>query len=294
MGTATEKPDVVALLIDGDVIAFIAAAAVQKNVQDEYGNVSGWADLAEGKAVAAGLIARYKETLEPGIKKTVTVILSDPHANWRYDVDHNYKSNRKELVKPMLLDFLKQYLRDEYDAIHLPRLEADDTLSLLATDPRLPAPGLKTIIVGRDKDFKSIPGYHHQYGHVDANGKPIVDYITLEEANRWHAIQSLSGDMTDGFPGCPGIGMLRAGRIIDECALLVPEKGWITRGINKGTETVKWSKVPAANVWECIVSNYEKVGLSEAEALTTARLAHLLRYGDYNEETHEVKLWTPH
>ena len=38
---------------------------------------------------------------------------------------------------------------------------------------------------------------------------------------------------------------------------------------------------------------YEKAGMTEDDALLTARLAYILHDKDYNEKTKEITLWTP-
>lgn len=277
------------LLIDGDVVAFIAASAVQKVIEDENGLLTYWADPVDGEIAVERLLGDIRQ-LRSGASETV--FLSDKW-NWRFDVDASYKSNRKDSVRPLLLDRLKDYLRAK-GAVSHPGLEADDAIGIMAT-----APGADTeerIIVGRDKDFASIPGLHHQLKNPeyrDASGKAILKAITLEEADRWHMVQTLSGDLVDGYPGCPGIGPKRALAAVAECQRFVPEKGVITRGPRKGHPTIKWRSEPAESVWECVVSHYVKAGLGEMEALTTARLARILRWGEFDFQTNEVTLWLP-
>jgi DNA polymerase-1 len=87
-----------------------------------------------------------------------------------------------------------------------------------------------------------------------------VSEITEAEADRTHLIQTLTGDRTDGYPGCPGIGEKRAEAIAD-------------------------------GGWSAVVESYEKAGLGEEYALTQARMAYILRHGDYKRGT--VRLWTP-
>jgi DNA polymerase-1 len=86
--------------------------------------------------------------------------------------------------------------------------------------------------------------------------------VSEREADRNHMIQTLTGDRTDGYPGCPGIGPARAEKIVD-------------------------------GGWDAVVDAYVKAGLNEATALTQARLARILRKGDYVRKTGLVKLWTP-
>lgn len=289
---ADEKPTL--LIFDGDVLAFIAAAAVQAPLQLANGDMTQFAKLEDGTLAIDGFIAKFRNAFAAGTAEDeLVVVLSDPAANWRYDVDHNYKANRKGTELPMLLRPLKEYLKATYGASLSTRCEADDLVSLMMTDPALE--DFKRIAIGRDKDFKSIPGWHYQMpkkmSEVGSSPKPF--FITPEEAAHWHLLQTLAGDMTDNIPGCTNVGMVRAERILGENLLLVPSDGVITRGKNKGEKCVRWITKPAASLWDCIVSNYEKVGLSENEALQTARLTHLLRHGEYNAETGEVVLWNP-
>lgn len=277
------------LLIDGDIIAFVSAAAVQHNLIDDFGYASPFAYTKEGEATVENMLWSLKTQLEAD---EMVVVLSDPEDNWRRAVDPNYKTNRVG-QRPLLLDYLKQYLRDNHGAWHYPSLEADDTLSVLATTPQQ-GELFKQIVVGRDKDFKSIPGFHHAWKQdVDAKGKMLVREVSQWEADRFHLIQSLAGDRIDGFSGCPGIGMDRAAAIIDNPVRLVPKEGVKTRGVNKGEAVTRWMSEPTLDYWACIVSHYRKQGLTEQDALVTARLARLLRYGEYNPETQEITLWTP-
>ena len=87
--------------------------------------------------------------------------------------------------------------------------------------------------------------------------------ISLEQADRTHLTQALTGDITDGYSGCPGIGPKTAIKVLKE------------------------------GDWIEVVAAYEKVGLTEEDALIQARVARILRHGEYNKKTKEVKLWTP-
>ena len=48
------------------------------------------------------------------------------------------------------------------------------------------------------------------------------------------------------------------------------------------------------NLWETVVTRYEKAGLKEKDAILNARMARILRKCEYNRTTNEVKLWSPH
>lgn len=277
------------LLIDGDTIAFVAASACQHVLETADGNLEHFARRAEGETIVENMLF----TLRRDLKATdVRIFLSCPaEDNWRLAVDPTYKSNRSKSIRPLLLSPLKEYLRHRHGAEHFAYIEADDALGIHATSDTL-VPGEK-IVVGRDKDFATIPGLHFQLKDLDVNGKPIIREVTPEAAKLNHYVQALAGDAVDGYPGCPGIGMRRARDIVENPERLVPKKRMITRGVNKGKETIGWHSAGPCGVWEAIVSQYEKAGLGEIDAIRTARLAKILLAEDYDLETHEVRLWVP-
>lgn len=280
------------LLIDGDVIAFTAAAAVQCIHEDEHGFVQPFARRQEGEAVVDNMVIGLEVLFKSTHRR---IALSDPKVNWRHEVYPAYKGHRMEefagQVRPLLLGILKQYLRDKYEAFHWPTLEADDTLGILATETQ-EYPG-KRILVGRDKDFRTIPGTYHQMGRLGASKQPILEEITPWEAQRNHLFQTLAGDTTDGYGGCVGLGKARAAEVLDNPRLLVPQHGVITRGVNKGNSTTKWVAEPTRDLWACVTSNFHKAGQTTEDAITMARLANILHADQYNKETGDITLWTP-
>jgi DNA polymerase-1 len=278
------------LLIDGDVIAFVAAAAAQKVYMDAFGIVQPFAHRQEGEAICDNLIGGL---LSGFSTDNFEVYLSDPHANWRKEVMPSYKANRVEdwagQTRPLLLPYMKGYLTDKYKAVFWPELEADDVLGILSTADD----SGESIICGKDKDFKTIPGRYHRLKDFDSKGKPVVNEITKWQATRFHLYQTLKGDPVDGYPGCPGIGDTRAEEVLDHPVVLTPQPGVKTSGKNKGDPTVKWVSEPTTDLWAMVVSQYRKAGQSEKEALLNARVANILHNDQYDRETKEITLWTP-
>lgn len=278
------------LLVDGDVMAFRAASSCQHTVESPTGMIEHFARRWEGEARLDKMLERLQRRLKAD---EMVIFLSCPsEENWRFGVEASYKSNRKDSVRPILLTVLKDYLRARYGAEHYAFLEADDTIGLKATDPDYRS-DCRKIVVGRDKDFKTIPGEHYQLLDDDDRGEPVVRTVTPGEALRAHYVQALSGDAVDGYPGCPGIGKTRAESIVANPIRLVPKEGVITRGKNKGMKTIKWHEAGPCTIWEAVVCNYEKAGQTEADALRNARLARILINDEYDFETHEVRLWVP-
>lgn len=183
--------------------------------------------------------------------------------NWRHGIYPLYKANRKDKPKPPVLSQVKEYIRETYKTYQRPTLEADDILGILATSGAriITHPGEK-IIVSADKDMRGIPGLFHDLG------PKTVEEISEQEADRWHMFQTLTGDAADGYPGCPGIGPKKAGRILEN-----------------GEDYASW--------WPLVVKAYEKAGRTEDDALTQARIARICRVTDYDYIKKEVKLWIP-
>jgi DNA polymerase-1 len=130
-------------------------------------------------------------------------------------------------------------------------LEADDAMGIYATAH----PG--NIIVSPDKDMRQIPGKLY-------NLETTQD-ITAEEGAKWHYIQTLAGDQTDGYSGVPGIGVKRAETLFDK-------EGYS---------------------WDTVVKAFTDKGLTVDDALLNARLARILTLDDYDTERQEPILWTP-
>ena len=94
--------------------------------------------------------------------------------------------------------------------------------------------------------------------------KEVVD-ITEEEGMRWHLIQTLAGDQTDGYGGVPGVGVKRA--------ITLLEKDGYT--------------------WDTVVKAFKSKELDEDTALMNARLAKILQHTDYDAVKRRVIPWLP-
>lgn len=291
---AKPLPEPVTLLIDGDVIAFTAASAAQRIHEDAFGFFTPFANRHEGEAILDNMMVGLEHTFNASAFR---VALTDPDDNWRHGIYPAYKSNRKATQRPLLLTVLKDYLREKYGAVHWPSLEADDVLGIWNTEPQNYEG--RRILVGKDKDFLTVPGEYYRIGDLDYAKKPNVTTVTPWSAQRFHLYQTLIGDAIDGYPGCPLIGKTRAEALLDNPVRLVRGEGVITRGVNKGNSVARWTAEPTRNLWEMVVSHYRKGYQDhpdvdpEAEALVTARLAHILQHEDYNRETQSITLWTP-
>lgn len=271
-------------LIDGDVLVFQAAAANEYEAQ--------WSDWlwtlhADFNAAMEHLDRQIERVMELLETEHVVLALTDPN-NWRKQVMPTYKAHRLRTRKPVVYQPLREYVSEKYRTYMKPWLEGDDVLGILSTHPKL-IPGEK-VIVSIDKDMKTIPGPLLDLREEN----PTIRVVSREEADRFHMIQTLAGDATDGYPGCPGVGMINAERLLDGGQALVPQEKVISRGPRKGETEIEWvpSGVPAT-MWEIVVSAYQRAGLGVEAALENARVARICRYTDYDFKKQEVKLWSP-
>ena len=120
-----------------------------------------------------------------------------------YAVTVPYKGNRAKLKKPQHLETLRQFLLTEWDANLAEGEEADDTISIRATEL-----GDDAIIVSLDKDFDQVQGWHYNFV------KKHKYYITEQEGLLNFYMQFLTGDRIDNILGVKGIGPVKALKIL--------------------------------------------------------------------------------
>lgn len=254
------------LLIDGDIIAFTVAARVEQKID--------WGDDVRTRSAnfdqAKFEVGKWMDELMQTLKADKAIIcLSDPSRRYfRHTIFPAYKISRTHGETPLLLTQVKEHLRDgHYQWKSKPGLEADDVMGILATvesdDER--------IIVTADKDLDQIPGLHYNPRKVD--GLKLIE-PWMADYNFW--TQALTGDPTDEFPGCRGIGPKRAAKILGEA---------LENHDNDDDLHI--------HVWEYIMSAYAAKGFNEDFALTQARVARILRASDYDFTKAKPILWTP-
>lgn len=245
-------------ILDGDILVYQAASKAERIIQWDDDIWTLHANLQEGK----GLLEGYIDTMVEKVGATDFNISVTIGTTFRHDLLPTYKGNRDPRKKPILVGALRQWVLDTYGkkARCIPPLEADDVMGILATNPKI----IKgdRLIVSVDKDFKTIPGKFYDYGRD-------IWYENTEDDANWHwMLQTLMGDATDNYAGCPGIGPKTAEKLLPEPA-------------------------PLDEMWEVVLGQFEKKGLGYDVALQQARMARILRDGDYDFKTKEIKLWTP-
>lgn len=280
------------LLIDADVVAYQAASALENAVEWEPGF---WTWNVSFDAVCAKTLGMIQDVTEKLEADDAILCLTDPKHNFRLDVLPTYKTHRKSVKKPLVLFHLKEWLVENHDAKLMPGLEGDDLMGILAT---MPHKG-ERIIVSIDKDMKTIPcNYVRTRAVVNEDGAELVgaydiSVIDADTAYRNMLKQTLSGDVTDGYDGCPGIGTTIADKIIDGNLMKVPYEHTLIRGPRKGTVETRYEEIETDDLWTAVVSHFKAAGLGEEEAITQARVARILHASDYDLKKKEVLLWNP-
>lgn len=275
-----------ALLFDADYYAFQAAASVNKAVEWEDGIITLWGDLELAKeAFVTSIEAIQTRNKRFSMAKSIMCFTDD--VNWRKTVYPKYKGTRKG--KPIVYEALKQWVKENYECFERPTLEGDDCMGILSTKPSLIGCD-EAIIVSPDKDFNTIPG---QFFWI-TQGELFT--VTVEQADRYHLYQTLIGDTTDEYPGCPGMGPTSATEFLDEPYMVYSEERALKSGPRKGELITEWKKRPleeGETLWDAIVALFRKEGLTEEDALAQARVARILRASDFDFKAKQPILWTP-
>ena len=200
---------------------------------------------------------------------------------FRAELMPTYKCDRKGKPKPIGYSHLRAEILSEDFAMMFSQIEADDVIGILATMPEVVDEGY--VIASGDKDLRQIPGLHIWMSttkdptdeglKVQVEDEYTAISVSNEYAQRFTYQQYLSGDPTDSIPGCPGIGDARAKAIVSEFDISKP-----------------------VDCWEKVVQVYQQKGKVEQPfdtALQQARLARILRAGEYNFDSHTVIPWNP-
>jgi DNA polymerase-1 len=241
------------LLIDGDILLY--KIAMNNEVETHWGN-DFWTLHSDANICKAD-VDLVIDDLGSSLQADDYVVALTDSKNFRKDVLPSYKDKRKDKRKPLALKELREYVIKKHRGIVWDNLEADDVMGIMATEPT----DEERIIVSIDKDLKTVPC------NLSVDGLTVQN-IPTRLADYWFMIQTLTGDKVDGYDGVEGIGIKTAEKLIK-----------------------KYTNVPLLDLWNIVKKIYVDKGYTEAEALQQARVARILRHGEYNKKTGEVKLW---
>lgn len=252
------------IIVDADSLIYSAAANAETKMDWEG---DGEIEFSFNLDMAQYRLGNSVLCLKKKLNAHHMILAVSDYENFRKEIMPAYKAHRSKTRKPQGLSELKKYLKSEFLTYQRPKLEADDVVGILAT--KVPENekdllfGCERMIVSGDKDLLTVPGLHYSL----TQKRQLT--VTLEEADYRHMFQTLTGDPTDGYKGCPGVGPKKAEKILAS----VPRDQW----------------------WPTIVNAYKERGCEQPEhdALLNARVARICRASDYDFKKREVILWVP-
>lgn len=131
--------------------------------------------------------------------------------NFRKFLDYpvQYKGGRPP--KPVHYTAVRDYLRDQYGAIIVDDMEADDMLGIRQMELNG-----DSIIMSNDKDLDQIAGVHYDLDTGE------LYTVKPEEADHYFHLQWITGDRTDNICGIRGMGPVKAKALLDSN----PKENW--------------------------------------------------------------------
>jgi 5'-3' exonuclease len=179
------------ILIDGDILTYRAAFSREdSSFEDACDKID---ELVEE---AVGAIAFDSDSADYEMFIT-------GKGNFRFEVQPTYKQNRSGKPKPQHLQGLREYLIEAYDANVSVGEEADDVITIRATEL-----GGDAVIASIDKDFLQVPCWHY-----NLNRGTLVN-VTEFEGLRFFYGQILTGDTADNVFGLKGIGPVKSTKML--------------------------------------------------------------------------------
>lgn len=231
------------IVIDADYLIFQATEG--KDVQHNEFGIEDSADHIESdykvplKPFKQHVKRAIKEIVDevvinmPGeLSGKVKVVFSDPDGNFRYDIYHEYKSNRKSGERSELFYRLRKWAHKKYG--YVKGVEADDVVAYYVREKGY-------VGCSFDKDLlQGVPGIWFDVHHM----RRYIVKTEVGSAHHFNMVQTLAGDTTDNIKGIPRVGHATAIKLLDK-------HGWN---------------------WEGVVAAYKEKGLSESDAILTRRL----------------------
>lgn len=240
-------------LIDTEVYLYRAAAASEYEAEWAPDDWTYLCRHGDAQALFQDAIGEIRDTLPD---HDPVLVFSD-RVSFRYGVWPQYKANRKKYRKPAGYRQLVEWVDKAapargWQVRRLPDIEGDDVLGVLYEEG--------DVIVSIDKDMLTLPGLHLRDGE-------IIEVSRLQ-ADRSFYSQVLTGDTSDNYPGCPGIGAVGADRLLAGCTTEV-------------------------EMWDQTLKAFEKKGYGLPYVIQQARCARILRAGEYDLTSNTPLLWEP-
>ena len=181
------------------------------------------------KGLNTSAILGFVNTLEEVLNKekpTHIGIAFDPAGpTFRHEIYSEYKAQREatpediKLAVPIIKNIIKAY---KIPILEVPGFEADDVIGTLAKQANKAK--VETYMMTPDKDYAQLVDeyiymYQPKYGNKDSEilgPKEVRAKYKLKEPKQVIDLLGLMGDSSDNIPGCPGVGIVTAQKLLDQ------------------------------------------------------------------------------
>ena len=241
------------MLVDGDLLSYKLSSALEQVIDWGNDNWTLWSDFKICKQLWTQSIGFYM-----GLTKSKNpIICFSDDKNFRKQLDSDYKSYRKKIRKPICYKALRDWIEKTHQCVSYKGLEGDDVIGLLATGKYKN----NSVIISGDKDMRTIPSW--QLCIIDDQLETVNENL----ADYNFCTQVLTGDQTDGYKGCVGVGAVKASRVL----------------LDKKTIDTQW---------EAVIREYVRNKYNVDDAYNQAQLARILREGEYDYKLNKPILWS--
>lgn len=222
------------------------------------------------------------------------------HGNFRTEIakQAEYKGNRDpSKPRPHHFETVGEHIRQNHPHIVIEGHEADDYMGYAQYDnwkPEFEKEGfslnpdnLTTIIASRDKDLRTVQGWHYSWACGDRQPEKPLYYISPSKGMYQFFYQMLIGDTTDNIIGCGKKELVPWGKEKNEDGELVPKMMLRRKGIgDKAAQKILSSCVTVLEMKSCIFEEYEALFGEGFEDILLEN-AHLLFIGQKPDKLFE-------
>ena len=214
------------------------------------------------KGLNTSAILGFVNTLEEVLNKEqpthIGIAFDPPGPTFRHKAFEDYKAQREaspediKLAVPIIKEIIKSY--------HIPILEvegyeADDVIGTLAKQAH--EKGITTYMMTPDKDYAQLVDtnvfmYRPKYGDKEfevLGPKEVIEKYEIEHQSQIIDLLGLMGDASDNIPGCPGVGIKTAQKLIAEFGSIEnllknsdKLKGALKKKVEENVEQIEFSK----------------------------------------------------
>ena len=214
------------------------------------------------KGLNTSAVLGFVNTLEEVLNKEqpgyIGIAFDPSGPTFRHEAYEEYKAQREstpediKLAVPIIKDIIRAY---RIPILEVSGYEADDVIGTLAKQAG--HQNVETYMMTPDKDYAQLVEdnifmYRPKYGDKDfevLGPKEVIEKYEISHQSQIIDLLGLMGDSADNIPGCPGVGIKTAQKLIsdfDSIENLLDNtdklKGAIKKKVEENVEQIKFSK----------------------------------------------------